>query len=171
MKQTFASKPVHGGRGSVSFRREKFVPRGGPDGGDGGDGGSVYLVAREGINTLADFRVQRRFRAESGRGGAGQNMTGAAGADLKIEVAKGTRGATTSTRARCSAILRATATAARSQRRSGRTRQHAVQVERESRAAAIRRRRARRVAPSQARAEVARGRGLARCARMPASRR
>jgi GTP-binding protein len=79
-----------GGRGCVSFRREKFVPRGGPDGGDGGDGGSVYLVAREGINTLADFRVQRRFRAESGRGGSGKDMTGAAGADLIIEVAKGT---------------------------------------------------------------------------------
>jgi len=79
-----------GGRGAVSFRREKFIPRGGPDGGDGGDGGSVYLVAREGVNTLADFRVQRRFRAESGRGGAGQDMTGAAGADLFVEVAKGT---------------------------------------------------------------------------------
>ena len=79
-----------GGRGSVSFRREKFIPRGGPDGGDGGDGGSVYLIAREGINTLADFRVKRRFRAESGGGGAGQNMTGAAGADLYVEVAKGT---------------------------------------------------------------------------------
>jgi GTP-binding protein len=79
-----------GGRGCVSFRREKFVPRGGPDGGDGGAGGSVYLIAREGINTLADFRVRRRFRAESGRGGAGQNMTGAAGADLYVEVAKGT---------------------------------------------------------------------------------
>jgi GTP-binding protein len=81
----------HGGRGCVSFRREKFIPRGGPDGGDGGSGGSVYLVAREGINTLADFRVQRRFRAENGRGGAGQNMTGASGADLRIEVAKGTQ--------------------------------------------------------------------------------
>jgi GTP-binding protein len=81
----------NGGKGCVSFRREKFIPRGGPDGGDGGDGGSVYLVAREGINTLADFRVQRRFRAESGRGGSGQNMTGAAGADLYIEVAKGTQ--------------------------------------------------------------------------------
>ena len=79
-----------GGRGSVSFRREKFVPRGGPDGGDGGDGGSIYLVAREGVNTLADFRVKRRFRAESGRGGAGQNMSGAAGEDLEVEVAKGT---------------------------------------------------------------------------------
>jgi GTP-binding protein len=79
-----------GGRGCVSFRREKFVPRGGPDGGDGGDGGSVYLVAREGVNTLADFRVKRRFRAESGGGGSGKDMAGAAGDDLYIEVAKGT---------------------------------------------------------------------------------
>ena len=79
-----------GGRGCVSFRREKFVPRGGPDGGDGGDGGSVYLVAREGVNTLADFRVQRRFRAKSGGGGSGKDMAGAAGADLIVEVAKGT---------------------------------------------------------------------------------
>ena len=58
-----------GGNGCVSFRREKWAPRGGPDGGDGGNGGSVYLVAREGVNTLADFRVHRRFKAESGRGG------------------------------------------------------------------------------------------------------
>ena len=79
-----------GGRGCVSFRREKFVPRGGPDGGDGGDGGSIYLVAREGINTLADFRVQRRFKAQNGGGGSGKDMTGAAGADLYVEVAKGT---------------------------------------------------------------------------------
>jgi len=79
-----------GGRGCVSFRREKFVPRGGPDGGDGGDGGSIYLVAREGTNTLADFRVKRRFRAESGGGGSGKDMTGAAGADLFVDVAKGT---------------------------------------------------------------------------------
>jgi GTP-binding protein len=79
-----------GGRGCVSFRREKFVPRGGPDGGDGGNGGHVYLVAREGVNTLADFRVKRRFRAESGRGGSGKDMAGAAGADLYVEVAKGT---------------------------------------------------------------------------------
>src|SRR5688572_5387430 len=79
-----------GGRGCVSFRREKFVPRGGPDGGDGGDGGSIYLVAREGVNTLVDFRTKRRFRAESGRGGSGKDAAGHAGADLYIEVAKGT---------------------------------------------------------------------------------
>ena len=55
-----------GGRGSVSFRREKFVPFGGPDGGDGGNGGSVWLRAGEGINTLADFRIQRTFKAQFG---------------------------------------------------------------------------------------------------------
>jgi GTPase len=79
-----------GGDGCASFRREKFIPRGGPDGGDGGAGGSVYLVAREGMNTLADFRVQRRFRAASGGGGAGQNRTGASGEDLYVSVPVGT---------------------------------------------------------------------------------
>jgi GTPase len=80
----------NGGGGCVSFRREKFVPRGGPDGGDGGDGGSVYLVAAGDINTLVDFRVKRRFRAANGRGGAGRNMTGATGGDLHIRVPCGT---------------------------------------------------------------------------------
>ena len=56
-----------GGNGIVSFRREKYVPFGGPDGGDGGDGGSVYLVAQNGINTLADFRFNRSFQAANGR--------------------------------------------------------------------------------------------------------
>lgn len=79
-----------GGDGCVSFRREKYVPRGGPDGGDGGDGGSVFLIAREDINTLADFRVQRRFKAKSGRGGAGKERTGASGDNLYISVPKGT---------------------------------------------------------------------------------
>lgn len=79
-----------GGNGTVSFRREKFIPRGGPDGGDGGHGGSVYLVAKEGLNTLADFRVQRRFKAANGEPGGGRNMTGASGADLYIPVPVGT---------------------------------------------------------------------------------
>jgi GTP-binding protein len=79
-----------GGDGSASFRREKYIPRGGPDGGDGGDGGSIYLSADGGINTLADFRVQRRFKAASGRGGSGRNMTGASGEDLYISVPPGT---------------------------------------------------------------------------------
>lgn len=79
-----------GGDGCASFRREKYIPRGGPNGGDGGHGGSVFLVAREEINTLVDFRVRRRFRAERGRGGAGKSMTGASGEDLYINVPKGT---------------------------------------------------------------------------------
>ena len=79
-----------GGDGCVSFRREKFVPRGGPDGGHGGHGGSVFLIAREDINTLADFRVERRHRAKAGRGGAGKERTGASGEDLYISVPRGT---------------------------------------------------------------------------------
>lgn len=79
-----------GGNGTVSFRREKFIPKGGPDGGNGGDGGSIYLVADEGLNTLADFRVQRRFKAENGQAGGGRNMTGASGADLYVRVPVGT---------------------------------------------------------------------------------
>ena len=79
-----------GGDGCVSFRREKYVPKGGPDGGDGGHGGSVFLIARSGINTLAEFRVQRRFAAENGRGGAGRQRTGASGEDLYVPVPAGT---------------------------------------------------------------------------------
>src|SRR5262245_38660592 len=79
-----------GGRGCVSFRREKFVPFGGPDGGDGGLGGSVYLRAAEGINTLADFRVERTFRAKSGQGGSGNDCTGRGGDDLYVPVPIGT---------------------------------------------------------------------------------
>ncbi len=80
----------NGGRGSVSFRREKFVPFGGPDGGDGGDGGSVYLRAEEGINTLADFRISRTYRAPHGQPGSGRDCTGACGEDLYIPVPFGT---------------------------------------------------------------------------------
>ena len=80
----------NGGRGCVSFRREKFVPFGGPDGGDGGSGGSVYLRAASGINTLADFRIQRTLRAKNGEGGMGSECTGAGGADLYVTVPVGT---------------------------------------------------------------------------------
>jgi len=79
-----------GGDGCLSFRRERFIPRGGPDGGDGGDGGSVYLEAREGLNTLVDFRHRRLFRAENGRPGMGNQRSGRAGADLLIPVPVGT---------------------------------------------------------------------------------
>lgn len=80
----------NGGHGCLSFLREKFVAKGGPDGGDGGHGGDVYMVADQSINTLVDFRVQRRFRAESGKSGAGRNKTGKSGGDLDVNVPCGT---------------------------------------------------------------------------------
>ncbi len=80
----------NGGHGCLSFRREKYVEKGGPDGGDGGDGGSVYLVADDALNTLVDFRVARKFRAQSGQGGAGRNMTGKSGEDLDVRIPRGT---------------------------------------------------------------------------------
>ena len=79
-----------GGNGCLSFRREKFVPRGGPDGGDGGDGGSVWLVADEAMNTLIDYRYQRSFNAQSGEPGRGSNCTGRSGEDLELPVPVGT---------------------------------------------------------------------------------
>jgi GTPase len=79
-----------GGTGVVSFRREKYIPFGGPDGGDGGDGGSVYLVGDHDINTLADFRHVRTYTAASGIRGAGRQMTGKGGDDLYIPVPIGT---------------------------------------------------------------------------------
>jgi len=80
----------NGGRGSTSFRREKFVPFGGPDGGDGGHGGSVYLRAATGINTLADFRIERNFKAGHGEAGGSNDCTGRGGADLYVPVPIGT---------------------------------------------------------------------------------
>ena len=80
----------NGGSGCVSFRREKFIPFGGPDGGDGGDGGGVYLVANEGLNTLVDFRHTRSFSAPSGQRGMGSNCTGKSGEDLDVAVPVGT---------------------------------------------------------------------------------
>jgi GTP-binding protein len=79
-----------GGDGHVSFRREKFIRKGGPDGGDGGDGGSIYLLADSNLNTLADFRFTRRFEATSGDRGGHRNCTGRGGEDLHIPVPVGT---------------------------------------------------------------------------------
>ncbi len=80
----------NGGDGCVSFRREKYIPLGGPDGGDGGDGGSIYLQADPELNTLADYRYTRLFRAEHGHKGMGANCTGRSGADLTVVVPVGT---------------------------------------------------------------------------------
>lgn len=79
-----------GGNGCVSFRREKFIPFGGPDGGDGGNGGSVWLIADEGLNTLVDFRHMRAFKAERGQGGMGSQMYGKGGEDTEVRVPVGT---------------------------------------------------------------------------------
>ena len=79
-----------GGKGCLSFRREKFVPRGGPDGGDGGHGGSVIIVAAATKNTLVDFRFHPEFQARHGQHGQGSNRTGSSGHDLNIEVPVGT---------------------------------------------------------------------------------
>jgi len=80
----------NGGRGCVSFRREKFVPRGGPDGGDGGKGGDIYLAATSSQNTLIDFQYRRHFRSGKGHHGEGGNRTGKSGKDLTIPVPLGT---------------------------------------------------------------------------------
>jgi len=80
-----------GGPGAVSFRREKFIEYGGPDGGDGGKGGDIVFEAVEGLNTLIDFRYTQHFRAKRGVGGAGSNRTGAASPDLVIKVPVGTQ--------------------------------------------------------------------------------
>jgi len=80
----------NGGHGCLSFRREKYVERGGPDGGDGGHGGSVFLEADASMNTLADFRVARKFRGETGQGGAGRNKTGRCGNEYFVKIPCGT---------------------------------------------------------------------------------
>ncbi|QCO67370.1 GTPase ObgE [Luteimonas yindakuii] len=80
----------NGGNGCIGFRREKFIPLGGPDGGDGGNGGSVWLEADENLNTLVDFRHETRFRAQRGENGMGRQMYGKGGEDLTITVPVGT---------------------------------------------------------------------------------
>lgn len=80
----------NGGNGCLSFRREKYVPRGGPDGGDGGDGGSVYIEADYNLNTLIDYRYQPKYRAENGQGGQGRNCRGKDGEDVVLKVPVGT---------------------------------------------------------------------------------
>jgi len=83
-------KAGHGGRGCVSFRREKYVPRGGPNGGDGGRGGNIIFKATDGLNTLLDLRYQREYKAEKGQHGMGKKMHGKDGKDLIIPVPVGT---------------------------------------------------------------------------------
>ena len=84
-------KSGDGGQGAVAFRREKFIEFGGPDGGDGGRGGNVIVIASEGLNTLIDYRYQQHFKAERGRGGAGDNRSGRKGKDVVLKVPAGTQ--------------------------------------------------------------------------------
>src|SRR5215831_7870047 len=84
-------KSGDGGRGASSFRREKFIEFGGPDGGDGGRGGAIVFAAVNDLNTLIDYRYRQHFRAASGRPGGGRNMTGADGPDLVLKVPVGTQ--------------------------------------------------------------------------------
>jgi GTP-binding protein len=84
-------KAGDGGNGSVSFRREKFIPMGGPDGGDGGNGGSIIVKAISNLNTLVDYRYQQHFKAQPGKGGKGRNCSGPAGEDLILFVPVGTQ--------------------------------------------------------------------------------
>jgi GTP-binding protein len=84
-------KSGDGGNGCVSFRREKFIEYGGPNGGDGGRGGDVIAVADENLNTLVDYRYQQHFKAQRGTGGAGQDRTGASGADVVLKLPVGTQ--------------------------------------------------------------------------------
>ncbi len=79
-----------GGNGCLSFRREKYIPKGGPDGGDGGDGGSIYIIAKESLNTLVDYRYQPHHRAKNGAPGSGRECTGSKGEDLVLTVPVGT---------------------------------------------------------------------------------
>ena len=83
-------KAGDGGSGASSFRREKYIPFGGPDGGDGGKGGDIYFKVNLNINTLVDFQNKKVFNAQNGQRGAGKNKFGAAGDDLIIEIPKGT---------------------------------------------------------------------------------
>jgi GTP-binding protein len=87
---TIRAEAGNGGHGCLSFRREKYIARGGPDGGDGGDGGDVILVGDRGLNTLIDFRFQPQYRAGNGQPGSGRNKTGARGEDRRVKIPVGT---------------------------------------------------------------------------------
>ena len=129
----------NGGRGCVSFRREKFVPFGGPDGGDGGLGGSVYLRAVEGMNTLADFRISRTYKGQNGESGSGNDCTGHGGDDTYVSDARSARWSPIRTPASTLGDLTVEGqTLAGRQGRQGRLGQHALQVQHQSHAAQVR---------------------------------
>ena len=151
-------KAGDGGNGCVAFRREKFVPRGGPSGGDGGDGGSIYLEANPHDNTLLRYRYNREFKADRGRHGEGSNCSGHSGEDMILAVPVGTVVVDEDTGEQARRSDRSRASAAGGARRARRARQSALRQALASGAARIRRRAAGRRAPPAAGIEVAGGR-------------
>ena len=131
-----------GGDGSVHFRREKYVPFGGPDGGDGGRGGDVLLVVKPTLNTLSHFHHQTKFRAQDGAPGAKQNMSGASGQDLVLEVPPGTLVYDAANGETLGDLTSIRTNAACSRRRAGRKRQRPLRHRHQSGAAHRRARRA-----------------------------
>jgi len=127
----------NGGRGCVSFRREKFVPFGGPDGGDGGLGGSVYLKAVEGMNTLADFRISRTYKGQNGESGSGNDCTGHGGDDIYVPVPVGTVISDRDTGEQLGDLATEGQSLLVAKRRQRRLGQHALQIEHQSHAAQI----------------------------------
>ena len=81
----------NGGNGCISFRREKYIPKGGPDGGNGGAGGNIWIIAIPNLNTLTDYRIKKHFYAEHGKNGSSSNCTGKKGQDIILKVPLGTR--------------------------------------------------------------------------------
>ena len=123
-----------GGNGCVSFRREKFIEFGGPNGGDGGRGGDVIVEAVDGLNTLIDYRYQQHFKAKNGGGGMGKDRHGANGDDILMKVPAGTR-STKRTARRCSRTSPRSANASCWRRAAMAARQRLFQVVDQSRAA------------------------------------
>ena len=133
----------HGGNGCASFRREKFIPKGGPDGGDGGRGGSVWGVADRNINTLIDYRYARRHAAANGEHGRGADCYGAGGRDIELRVPVGTVIADDDTGALIADLDRPRRAPLVAQGRLRRPRQPALQVEYQPRATPVHTRRTR----------------------------
>ena len=152
----------NGGDGSASFRREKFIPKGGPDGGDGGRGGSVWAIADRNINTLIDYRYARRHEAPDGERGRGADCYGAGGEDIELRMPVGTVIVDADTGERLADLVRARPARAARTRRQGRPRQPALQVEHQSRAARVHEGRAGRAAQAATRTARARRRRSAR---------
>ncbi len=138
MKPNSKCRPATAAAAASSFRREKFVPFGGPDGGDGGLGGSVYLKAVEGMNTLADFRISRTYKGQNGESGSGNDCTGHGGDDTYVSIPIGTVVTDKDTGETLGDLTVEGQTLLGCEGRQGRLGQYALQVQHQSHAAQIR---------------------------------